>query len=123
MKREAIAAFLGLLVVASCMLAGCGDDERIVEPVPYSLSGYTRQAGSGAALGEVNVFVQDSILVAVSDSTGWYSFLASYNLSPEREFTFRKTGYVDASLLFPSEARVDSVNRKRYHADIILQPL
>lgn len=122
MKRDAIAAIGSVLVVASCLLIAC-EDEEIVEPVAFTLTGYTRQANSGATLNGVGIFVRDSILVTVSGSDGLYSFPASYTLTPEVEFTFRKSGYEDGNLLFPSEAQVDSLDEHRYWADIVLEPL
>ena len=122
MKREVLAAVGSVLVVGSCLLTAC-DNEGIVEPVVFTLSGYTKQANSGAALNGVSILVQDSMLVTVSSTDGLYSFPASYTLTPEIEFTFRKGGYDDASLLFPSGAQVDSADEHRYRADITLEPL
>jgi hypothetical protein len=38
MKRDAIAAIGSVLVVASCLLIAC-EDEEIVEPVAFTLTG------------------------------------------------------------------------------------
>jgi len=105
------------------LFLGCDGNEDIVELPPYFLSGYTRQSPAGATLDEVNVFFQDTLLVATSDANGYFHFPASFYLYPEGEFSFRKVGFHEVKFVFPGEARRDSLDCHVYLADISLFPV